>query len=110
MSKSALRFAPARSYAMAFHSLIAWRCAAPDNLPQLPQLAFEKLGQRKPNKHAMPQLPQPAPTVFNKNRTGKARRGVRDVRAENYIRATKPGLCNPSVQLCKVLPGVLSHG
>ena len=47
-----------------------------DNLPQLPQLGFEKLGQRKPNKHAMPQLPQPAPTVFNMNQMEKRLRGV----------------------------------
>ena len=45
-------------------------------LPQLPQLAPEKLGQLEPNKDAMPQLPQLAPTVFNmnQNREGMARR------------------------------------
>ena len=60
-----------------------------DTLPQLPQLAFKKLGQRKLNRYAMPQLPQLAPTVFNMNRMEKRRRGVCDVRAENYIRAKK---------------------
>jgi hypothetical protein len=54
-----------------------------DNLPQLPQLAFKKLGQRKPNEYAMPQLPQVAPTVFNMNQMEKRRRGVCDMRAEN---------------------------
>ena len=36
-----------------------------DNLPQLPQPDSKKLGQPQPNKHAMPQLPQSAPAIFN---------------------------------------------
>lgn len=64
-SLAVIGFAPARSYAKIFHSVTRRLWTGADNLPQLPQLALKKLGQRKPNEHAMPQLPQPAPTIFN---------------------------------------------
>jgi len=62
---------PARSYAKVLRAAIRRLWTRADNLPQLPQLALKKLGQRKPNEHAMPQLPQPAPTIFNVYRMKK---------------------------------------
>jgi hypothetical protein len=89
-SRARIGIAPAQSYAKVFHPVTRRLWTAADNLPQLPQLALKKLGQRKPNRYAVPQLPQPFLTC-----TGwkKRRRGVCGVRAEILFALAKPLHC-----------------
>ena len=98
-SRARIGIAPARSYAKVFHLVFRRLWTGAGNLSQLSQLCFKKLGQRKPNRYAVSQLSQLVPTVFNMYRKKKeaARRVWCAVR--ELIRATKPGLCNATVQL-----------
>ncbi len=70
-SLAAIGFIAVGGFALRLRTVAGRRCTPSDNLPQLPQLAFKKLGQRKPNNGGLPRLPQLAPTVFNMNRNGK---------------------------------------
>ena len=70
-SRAVAGLAPVRGFASVLLSMNGRHCTPSDNLPQLPQLAFEKLGQRKPNNGGLPRLPQPAPPVFDMNRMEK---------------------------------------
>jgi hypothetical protein len=94
-SRACIGIAPACRFAKVLRTLTRQLWMAADKLPQLPQLALGKLGQHKPNKHAMPQVPQVAPSAFN---VCQMQRRVWCAGRELNSRH-KSGLCNPTVQL-----------